>query len=435
MNQDPIITVRNLSHAFGKGLLQKEVLHQVSAEFYPGEIVIVTGPSGSGKTTFLTLVGALRSVQAGDLAVRGQGLRDLSGAELMRIRRRMGFIFQSHHLIDALTACQNVQMALVGEAGETPASAREKALSCLVEVGLGEDAHRKPRQLSGGQQQRVAIARALVRDPEIILADEPTAALDKKTGLEIVELLHRLAKRTGCTILLVTHDNRILHVADRIIHIEDGCLEETQISLERIMAQIRQLLGLLSRYPSCWLNRASGNWLTLAELHAEFIHTAGPLNRQVADLTHGQLPAWLAARAQGLQEMLHHSLSLEETVLTFGEGLFYGCARIDAGLADQLGQSMEFLLLTAAETMNNPGPEDVEMLQRLTQDRSELMGKLRDRYLAAQGRLGQEEAQTLFAATQNFARQVYFLHHVVIRYFSLLEYLAEEKKPPPPAGR
>jgi putative ABC transport system ATP-binding protein len=238
MIQHPIITARHLSHAFGKGLLQKEVLHQVSAEFYPGEIIIITGPSGSGKTTFLTLVGALRSVQAGHLAVRGQGLRGLSGAELTRIRRRMGFIFQSHNLIDALTACENVQMALVGEAGETPDSAREKALSCLTEVGLGEYAHKKPRQLSGGQQQRVAIARALVRGPEIILADEPTAALDKKSGRETVELLHRLAKRAGCTVLLVTHDNRILDVADRIIRIEDGCLEETQISIERIMAAL-----------------------------------------------------------------------------------------------------------------------------------------------------------------------------------------------------
>ena len=434
MEQDPIITVRNLSHAFGEGALQKEVLHQVSAEFYPGEIIIITGPSGSGKTTFLTLVGALRSVQAGDLAVRGQDLRGLSGAELTQIRRHMGIIFQSHNLLDALTACENVQMALIGQSGETPDGAREKALSCLVEVGLGEHTHKKPRQLSGGQQQRVAIARALVRRPEIILADEPTAALDKKSGREIVELLHRLAKRVGCAILLVTHDNRILDVADRIIRIEDGCLEETQISIERIMAQVRLLLGLLSQYPSCWLNQTSGKGLTLAELHAEFLHTASPLNRQVAELTRGQMPAGLAERAQALQEMLHHGLSLEETVLTFGDGLFYECARVDAVLADHLGQSMQFLLLTAAETMNDPGPEDVEMLQRLTQDRGELMDKLRDRYLAVPGGSGEEEAKTLFAATQNFARQVYFLRNVAIRYFGLLEFLAEGKSGHPQQG-
>ena len=427
MEQDPIITVRNLSHSFGAGVLQKEVLHQVSAEFYPGEIIIITGPSGSGKTTFLTLAGALRSVQGGDVKVLGQGLRGLSGTEYMRIRRRMGFIFQSHHLLEALTACENVQMPLIGEAGETPGSARQKALTCLAEVGLAEHAHKKPRHLSGGQQQRVAIARALVRHPEIILADEPTAALDKKAGREIVDLLHRLAKRAGCAILLVTHDNRILDVADRIIRIEDGCLEETQISIERILAQVRVLLGLLSRYPPCWLSPSEPGKPTLGELHAEFIHTASPLNRQVAELTRGQMPTELAAGAQALQEMLHHGLSLEETVLTFGGGLFYECARIDAVLADELGQSIEFLLLTAAETVNDPGPEDVEMLQRLTQDRGELMGELRDRYLAVQGGLSEEEAKTLFAATQNFARQVYFLRNVATRYFSLLDFLAEGK--------
>jgi putative ABC transport system ATP-binding protein len=427
MIQDPIITVRSLSHAFGEGPLQKEVLHQVSVEFYPGEIIIITGPSGSGKTTFLTLVGALRSVQEGDLAVRGQGLRDLSGADLMRIRRRMGFIFQSHNLIDALTACENVEMALVGEAGETAGSAREKALSYLVDVGLGEFAHKKPRQLSGGQQQRVAIARALVRRPEIVLADEPTAALDRKAGREIVELLHHLAKRAGCAILLVTHDNRILDVADRIIRIEDGSLEEAQISIERVVAQVRVLVGLLSHYPSCWLNRPSDKGLTLAELHAEFVHTASPLNRQVAELTRGQMPPRLAVRARALQEMVHHGFSLEETLCAFGEGLFYESARVDAGLSDQLGQSMEFLLLTAAETMNHPDPESAEMLHRLTQDRGELIRKLLDRYLALHGHLSQEAMQTLFAATQNFAQQVYFLRNIAIRYFNLLEFLVEGK--------
>ncbi len=434
MEQVPIIAVHNLSHSFGEGALRKEVLHQVSAEFYPGEIIIITGPSGSGKTTFLTLVGALRSMQEGDLEVRGEGLRGLPVAELVRIRRRMGFIFQAHNLIDALTACENVQMALIGEAGETPVSAREKALACLAEVSLGEHANKKPRQLSGGQQQRVAIARALVRRPDIILADEPTAALDKKAGREIVELLHRLAKRAGCAILLVTHDNRILDVADRIIRIEDGCLEETQISIERITSQVRLLLKLLSHYPSCWLNPASGKGVTLAELHAEFLHTAGPLNRQVAELTRGQMPAGLAPRAQALQEMLHYGLSLEETVLTFGEGLFYECARVNAVLADQLGQSLEFLLLTAAETISNPRPEDVEILQRLTQDRGELMNKLRAGYLAAHSGLGEEEAKTLFAATQNFARQVYFLRNVATRYFSLLEFLAEGESGKPQQG-
>lgn len=428
MKKDPIIKVRNLSHTFGEGSLQKEVLHQVSVDFYPGEIVIISGPSGSGKTTFLTLVGALRSVQAGELTVNGQDLRDLSGAELVRIRRRMGFIFQSHNLVDALTACENVQMALIGETEETPESSRRKAMECLTDVGLKEHVHKKPRQLSGGQKQRVAIARALLRRPEIILADEPTAALDKTTGREIVDLLHRLAKRTGCTILLVTHDNRILDVADRLIHIEDGCLEEVQISMERIMAQVRELLDLISRYPACRLCEERGEQSELKGLHAEFIHTEGSLNRQVAGLTHGQMPAGLANHAQALQEMLSHILSLEDTVLTLGELLFDGSCRIDSGLTDALMQSTEFLLLTAAETLRSPSPEGLEMLKLLTQDRGELMATLRERYLAAQGGLDGEEPEILYAATQAFARQVYFLHHLVIRYFSILDFLTEEKK-------
>ncbi|MDD5168272.1 MAG: ATP-binding cassette domain-containing protein [Syntrophales bacterium] len=425
MKKEPIITVRNLSHAFGEGLLQKEVLHEVSADFYPGEIIIITGPSGSGKTTFLTLVGALRSVQAGDMTVMGQDLRDLSGAALMRIRRRMGFIFQDHHLIDALTACQNVQMALIGETEETPDSSREKALECLAEVGLKEFVYKKPRHLSGGQKQRVAIARALLRRPEIILADEPTAALDKKTGREIVDLLHRLAKRTGCTILLVTHDNRILDVADRIIRIEDGCLEETQISMERIMAQIRQLLDLLAKYPACWPADEEGTKSEKEELHAEFIHTIGPLNRQIADLTHCQMPAGLAEGAQALQEMLGHCLSLEDTVFALGEMLFHKSTLVDATLADRLVQSTEFLLVTTAETLHTPSPDGVEMLKRLTEDRGELMGTLSDRYLAAQGGGDKEAQEQLFAATQAFARQVYFLHHLAVLYFGILEFLSE----------
>jgi putative ABC transport system ATP-binding protein len=418
MKPDPIISVRDLSHAFGDGVLQKVVLHQVSVDFYPGEIVIITGPSGSGKTTFLTLVGAMRTVQSGRLEVLGQNLGARGADELMQVRRRMGFIFQSHNLIDALTASENIQMALIGDAGETPETAREKALTSLAEVGLRDHAHKKPRHLSGGQQQRVAIARALVRGPQIILADEPTAALDKQTGREIVELLHRLAKRTGCTILLVTHDNRILDVADRIIRIDDGCLEETRISIERVLAQVRKLLRVLSRYPSCWLNESAGG--VLSDLHAEFVHTSGPLNRQVADLMHGQMPAGFAERAQALQELLHHTVSLEETVLAFGEERLQGASGADIKLAEQLTIGMEFLLTTAADTVDNPDHRDVAMLQQLTRDRGQMMDELRDSYLGAQGDVGNEHAAWLFTATQNFARQVYFLHHVATRYFSVL---------------
>jgi hypothetical protein len=227
--------------------------------------------------------------------------------------------------------------------------------------------------------------------------------------------------------LLVTHDNRILDVADRLIRIEDGCLEEVQISMERIMAQVRELLDLISQYPACWLREEPGQQPELEGLHAEFIHTEGSLSRQVAGLTHGQMPADLANHAQALQEMLSHILSLEDTVLTLGKLLFDGNCQIDSGLADALVQSSEFLLLTTAETLRSPSPEGLEILKQLTQDRGELMATLRDRYLAAQDGLEGEGPGILYAATQAFARQVYFLHHLAIRYFCILDFLTEEK--------
>jgi len=223
---ESLISVRNVNHYYGSGPLRKQILFDVSAEILPGEIVINTGPSGSGKTTLLTLAGALRSVQEGSLLTLGQELNNADEETLANVRKNIGFIFQAHNLLGSLTACQNVEMALaVPRDGEPELSAKEsraRAVKMLESVGLGERIDHLPRQLSGGQKQRVAIARALVTRPQIILADEPTAALDKKSGREVVEILHNLAKKNGCAILLVTHDNRILDIADRIMTLEDG---------------------------------------------------------------------------------------------------------------------------------------------------------------------------------------------------------------------
>lgn len=219
----PVIQIQNLNHYYGTGGLRKQVLFDISTEIDPGEIVILTGPSGSGKTTFLTLCGALRSIEEGSVTVLGQELKGASRRDLVRTREKIGFIFQSHNLIDALTAKQNVQMSL-GLDGISPAEASRRAVAMLEAVGLADFADYVPAKLSGGQKQRVAIARALVRNPRIILADEPTAALDKAAGRDVVNLLQKLAKAQGCTILLVTHDNRILDIADRIITLEDGRL-------------------------------------------------------------------------------------------------------------------------------------------------------------------------------------------------------------------
>jgi len=219
---EPIITIRNVNHYFGTGQLRKQILFDLSADIFPGEIVINTGPSGSGKTTLLTLVGALRSVEEGSLRTLNQELNGATTATLVRVRKSIGFIFQAHNLLDSLTACQNVQMSLELDQSFPKSKVRERCVAMLDAVGLAERVDYYPQQLSGGQKQRVAIARALVGQPKIILADEPTAALDKKSGREIVEILHQLAKQQGCSILMVTHDNRILDVADRILTLEDG---------------------------------------------------------------------------------------------------------------------------------------------------------------------------------------------------------------------
>lgn len=220
----PAIAVRGVNHYFGSGDVRKQILYDVSTDVFPGEIVITTGPSGSGKTTLLTLIGALRSVQEGSLLTLGRELRGASQDALNEVRRQIGFIFQAHNLLDSLTACQNVQMRLELEAGLAPRDARARAVAMLEAVGLGHRVDHLPHQLSGGQKQRVAVARALVNGPRIVLADEPTAALDKQSGREVVDILQRLAKQQGCAILLVTHDSRILDIADRLITLEDGRL-------------------------------------------------------------------------------------------------------------------------------------------------------------------------------------------------------------------
>ena len=224
MSSKRVVTINHLNHAFGKGELRKPVLFDVDLDIFAGEIVIMTGPSGSGKTTLLTLIGGLRSVQSGSVKILGQELYGASKNELVEVRNQIGFIFQSHNLLSCLTVEQNVRMSLRLHQ-DIPFEQRSAMTTHILEaVGLGDRVNFYPDSLSGGQQQRVAIARALVSKPQLVLADEPTAALDSKSGRNIVEIMQQLAKEQGCTILLVTHDNRILDIADRIVHMEDGRL-------------------------------------------------------------------------------------------------------------------------------------------------------------------------------------------------------------------
>jgi putative ABC transport system ATP-binding protein len=219
----PSVQIRNLDFFYGEGDLRKQTLFDINLELYPGQIAIMTGPSGSGKTTLLTLIGALRSARDGSLNVLGQEIIGLRKNQLVEVRKNIGFIFQSHNLFGSLSARQNVQMAV--DLLRSDQSPREIAASILGQVGLADRVDYRPKALSGGQKQRVAIARALVNRPQLILADEPTAALDKKSGRDVVNLMQKLAKEEGLTILMVTHDNRILDVADRVINMVDGRLE------------------------------------------------------------------------------------------------------------------------------------------------------------------------------------------------------------------
>ncbi|WP_373693656.1 DevA family ABC transporter ATP-binding protein [Limnofasciculus baicalensis] len=223
------IEIKNLNHYFGAGKLRKQVLFDINLQINSGEIVILTGPSGSGKTTLLTLIGGLRSAHEGSLLVLNRQIVDASKKELVQVRRHIGYIFQAHNLHKSLTALQNVRMGLELHPEYSVQEMLQKSTDMLELVGLGERINYYPDDLSGGQKQRVAIARALVSHPQIVLADEPTAALDSKSGRDVVNLLQKLAKDRGCTILLVTHDNRILDIADRIIHMEDGFLSPAPI--------------------------------------------------------------------------------------------------------------------------------------------------------------------------------------------------------------
>ncbi len=225
---EPVVNIQGLHHAFGKGQLSKPVLLDINLAIQPGEIVILTGPSGSGKTTLLSLMGGLRSAQQGSLRILDQELLGATKRQLVDLRSRIGYIFQAHNLLDCLTAQENVRMALRLRPSLSYDERTQLSTAMLDAVGLGHRVNYRPENLSGGQKQRVAIARALVTQPQLILADEPTAALDSQSGRDVVQLMQRLAQEQRCTILLVTHDNRILDIAHRIIHMEDGRLIRTE---------------------------------------------------------------------------------------------------------------------------------------------------------------------------------------------------------------
>jgi putative ABC transport system ATP-binding protein len=218
----PAVRAEGVNFSYGEGEARFQVLFDNRIAIAPGQLVVMTGPSGSGKTTLLTLIGGLRSLQEGRIEVLGHDLSGLGARELVRVRRDIGFIFQLHNLFESLTAYENVKMAVQLAGGHSAAGIRERAVGMLQRLGLGHRIEHKPHSLSGGQRQRVAIARALANQPKLVLADEPTAALDKEASHTVVQLFKEMTVEHGTAILMVTHDHRIIELADRLVHMVDG---------------------------------------------------------------------------------------------------------------------------------------------------------------------------------------------------------------------
>jgi putative ABC transport system ATP-binding protein len=218
------IIAKGVGMVYESGQQRVQVLRDIDWEIKRGDIHLLMGPSGSGKTTLLSILAGLLTPTVGKVYLLGEEITKLSGSKLAQFRQQnIGFIFQNFNLFPALTAAENIEVVL-NLKGIRGAKARLQAQGLLEQVGLGLQANQKPGNLSGGQKQRVAIARALVGNPPIIMADEPTASLDSHSGHAVIDLLRRLAKDGGCTVLMVTHDPRIIDVADRIAYLEDGVL-------------------------------------------------------------------------------------------------------------------------------------------------------------------------------------------------------------------
>lgn len=222
MSEGPAIAVQDVSRDFEAGGQILRVLHTVSVDVKAGELTYLVGESGSGKTTLISIIAGILYPTEGTVCVFGTDIYQLSDNDLVRFRlANIGFIFQQYNLIPSLTAAENASVPLVA-AGMHRDEALERSLGVLEKLNMTDQAQKKPNQLSGGQQQRVAIARALVHEPKLIVCDEPTAALDAKSGRRVMDLLREVALSPDRSVIIVTHDNRIFDLADRILVMEDG---------------------------------------------------------------------------------------------------------------------------------------------------------------------------------------------------------------------
>lgn len=228
--EEALVQVEGLSFSHRQGKLVQPILHDLTLSLNPGEVVVLTGPSGSGKSTLLTIIGGLRRAGEGSARVLGQQVVGAAERKLVALRRRIGFIFQQHNLAPALSVVQNIKMGLQLSGGHRGRDSAERIRAAAAAVGMEDQLGKRPSQLSGGQQQRVGIARALVNEPKLVLADEPTASLDRASGELVMRCFEKLAANGGA-VVLVTHDRRIIDQADRILSMEDG----------RLVPQVEQL--------------------------------------------------------------------------------------------------------------------------------------------------------------------------------------------------
>lgn len=221
---DTLLSVREVSKIYRNGATSVTAVNRASLEVQSGEVILILGPSGSGKTTLLSIMGCILHPTHGEVFVGGQNVNQLSDSELSGLRReQIGFVFQSFNLLGFLTVRKNVEVAL-NLAGVRGQQARDRATEVLRQVGLDHRLDFLPKELSGGEKQRVSIARALANNPKVILADEPTGNLDSTAGGIVVDLMTKLARQRGSGVVIVTHDNRILDVGDRVLYLSDGSL-------------------------------------------------------------------------------------------------------------------------------------------------------------------------------------------------------------------
>ncbi len=242
----PTLAARRLVQIFGSGETETYALRNVSLELMPGQLTLAIGPSGCGKTTLLAVLSGLLPPTSGQVLVGNRDLYALSLDERREFRRHhVGFIFQGFHLFPTLTVREQLEMVLRWGDGATPDEAAQRTESILKLMNLGRKAELVPQQLSGGEQQRVAIARAFIKNPDLFFADEPTSALDWEHGKQVMEILSQAAHERHCTVLVVSHDPRVMPFADRILHMEDGALRNDEASADN--PELKTLNSLLAR--------------------------------------------------------------------------------------------------------------------------------------------------------------------------------------------